>query len=278
MILVSAEWLLKVLDDPAAKVFDASWCMPSANRNTQAEYAEAHIPGAQFFDIDAISEADSPYPHTLPSSELFENIAAELGINRDDHIVIYEGAGLFSAPRAWWMFRVFGHTKVSILSGGLDAWRSAGGVLVAGLPPTLARGNFNAVFQRDRFATTEDVLKACDDPATAILDARSVGRFAGIEPEPRPNIPSGHMPSAINVPFSRCVDKTSGRLLDANALENMLIDSGVPAEGDVIASCGSGITACVLAIALEQIGRTCRVYDGSWAQWASEDNPVLRAS
>ena len=176
------------------------------------------------------------------------------------------------------MFRVFGHAKVSVLSGGLDAWRSAGGVLVAGISPTLARGNFNVEFQYGRFATTEDVVRACDDPATAILDARSAGRFAGIEPEPRPNIPSGHMPRAINVPFSRCVDKISGQLLDADALETMLIDSGVPAEGDVIASCGSGITACVLAIAFEQIGRSCRVYDGSWAQWASEDNPVLRDS
>ena len=267
--LVDDVWLIARLTDPKIRILDASWYLPSANRDAAAEFAGAHIPGAGFFSIDAISDRSVSLPHMLPSPEAFAGAVGALGISNDDHVVVYDGAGLLSAPRAWWTFRVFGHDRVSVLNGGLPRWRAAGRPVEAG-PPAPVRSTYVARF-RPELVTTLTQMQAT---TAQIVDARSSGRFEGTAPEPRPGLRGGHIPNSANLPFSELID--GGMLKDPDALRAAFAALKLDLASPIVTTCGSGLTAAILALALFELGQTeVAVYDGSWTEWASrDDTPV----
>jgi len=268
---VGAEWLKAHLNDDALVLLDASWYLPADNRNTQAEFEQQHIPGARFFDIDSIADPSSGLPHTLPTPDRFAEALQSLGITEGHTVVVYDSAGLLSAPRAWWMFRVFGWEQVAILKGGLPAWLRSGGDMASGLIESVSAPGLALPFRAELFADQNDVITATDTGDRQILDARSPGRFSGAEPEPRPGLASGHMPTAINLPFGKLIDHECGELLPAEQLRQVLVTQGVDLDKPTITSCGSGITACILALALFVLGReSVAVYDGSWTEWGSQ--------
>ena len=268
---VGAEWLKAHLNDDALVLLDASWYLPADNRNTQAEFEQQHIPGARFFDIDSIADPSSGLPHTLPTPDRFAEALQSLGITEGHTVVVYDSAGLLSAPRAWWMFRVFGWERVAVLKGGLPAWLRLGGDTASGLVESVSAPGLALPFRAELFADQNDVITATDTGDRQILDARSPGRFSGAEPEPRPGLASGHMPTAINLPFGTLIDHECGELLPAEQLRQVLATQGVDLDRPTITSCGSGITACILALALFVLGReSVAVYDGSWTEWGSQ--------
>jgi thiosulfate/3-mercaptopyruvate sulfurtransferase len=274
--LVSTEWLAANLGQPDLRVVDASLYLPQQKRDAKAEYAAGHIPGAVFFDIDEISDRDSPYPHMLPNPAKFASRVRALGLGDGNRIVVYDGSGVnVSAGRVWWMFRVFGHKDVAILDGGLKKWTAEGRPLEDRPPPPRQRhftARLDATLVRDIGQMRDNVAQRVEQ----IVDVRSPGRFTGSEPEPRPGLRGGHMPGAINVPYYRMVDKASGTLLPANELVETFEDAGVDLTKPIVTSCGSGVSACAVAFALHLIGhREVAVYDGSWAEWgALPDTPI----
>lgn len=272
--LVSTDWLSSHLNTPDVHVVDASWYMPNEGRNPRAEYEQEHIPGAVFFDIDEIADTDSPYPHMMPSSEKFASRVRDLGLGDGIRIVVYDGGPLMSAARVWWMFRAFGHNDVYILDGGMAKWREEKRP-VEDLPPHHRERHFTIRADMTICSDAEEVLAAIDQPESQIVDVRSAGRFNGTDPEPRPGLRSGHIPGSINLPFSRLLDN-QGRLRPHADLETIIAEAGIDLKKRVIASCGSGVSACVLALALHQIGhRKTSVYDGSWSEWgARSDLPI----
>lgn len=270
--LVDVQWLKSALGHPRLVVLDASWYLPDANRDGRAEFGERRIPGAQFFDFDkTIADTESDLPHMLPSPDVFEAEARKLGINRDSVVVCYDGAGIFSAPRAWWMLKVFGHDQVAVLDGGLPAWVAASGALETGTASTPVPGNFEAEVVPDRLAQLPDVLSAVESGDRRIVDARGAARFAGEAPEPRPGLRSGHMPGAQNLPYSDVV--ADGHFRSVHELAEVFAARGIKQGDKVIATCGSGVTASVLALAMESSGLgRASVYDGSWAEWGARDD------
>ncbi|HEY4191255.1 MAG TPA: 3-mercaptopyruvate sulfurtransferase [Mesorhizobium sp.] len=270
---VDADWLQEKLGQPGFAIVDASWYLPAQNRDARAEYEAAHIPGAVFFDQDAVSDRTSPLPHTLPSPEDFARYVGAMGISADDTIIVYDGPGFFSAPRAWWMFRVMGVFQVYVLEGGLDRWKAAGRPVTA-QTTKVAPCIFHADFDSSRVASLADMRHIVDGHESQIADARGPGRFAGTEPEPRAGIRSGHMPGARNVPASML--SQDGQLLGKDRLRKIIVDAGIDLSRPVVTSCGSGITAAALTLALETIGHTDnRLYDGSWTEWGGlADTPV----
>ncbi len=276
--LVSAQWLLANLEQPNVKILDASMdatvVFPDAWKSGPKEFEEAHIPGAQYFNIDATSDASSGLPHTLPSPGAFQELMRSLGINAGDHVVVYDNSLLRSAARGWWMFRVMGHANVSVLDGGLEAWKSVGGVLEQGaLAPK--PGNFVANFRPALFRSKSDMLENLQSKKAQVVDARGAPRFTGEVQEPRPGLASGHIPSALNVPFSSLYD-ADGTLKPQAALSAIFDSAGVNPQAPIYTSCGSGVTACNLTLALYELGNNeVAVYDGSWVEWGSAgDVPV----
>tara|TARA_R110002096_G_scaffold435770_1_gene662545 strand:- start:18477 stop:19388 length:912 start_codon:yes stop_codon:yes gene_type:complete len=275
--LVSTDWLSRKLNNPNVKIIDASWHMPAANRNAVKEYKHAHIPSAVFFDIDDISNTDSPLPHMMPSADKMVHRMLGKGIDNSNHIVIYDNSDLGSAARAWYMFKTFGHEKVSILNGGFQKWLSED-------RPTdnttrrVSRGSFNAIKDDNAVRSIDQVLKNLISKKEQVIDARSNGRFLGTSPEPRAELKSGHMPHSFNVPFNQLLneDKT---YKSKNEIKQIFIDSGVDLNQKIITSCGSGITACVLLFSLHLIGHhENSLYDGSWAEWGGHpDTPVTKS-
>ena len=272
-LLVSTGWLAAHLSDPGVVVIDASWHMPAANRDGRREFLAGHIPGAAFFDLDAVSDHTSPLPHMLPSPEDFASAMGALGVSNDLKVVVYDAAGLFSAPRLWWMLRIFGHEHVAILDGGLPKWTAEGHPLDKGEAHPTARV-FTPRFNAAAVADLAQVRQALDSGSDQVLDARAAPRFLGRAPEPRPGLASGHMPGALNMPMTDLI--ADGRLKDPEALEAALAGIGVKGDKPVITSCGSGVSAAVITLALARLGRPMgRLYDGSWTEWGGRaDLPV----
>ena len=271
--LVSTDWLAKNLNRPDLAVVDASWYLPAQNRDGKKEYLEAHIPSAVHFDIDEISDRSSPLPHMMPSADQFARQVGKLGISEDKTIVVYDGSGLFAAPRVWWMLRVFGAKDVRVLDGGFPRWKAEGRSTESGEAKP-REAVFRPHFDASAVADTERVRRALDNGAAQVVDARSAERFTGAAPEIRPGIRSGHMPGALNAPSSTLID--NGRLKSPAELAKSLKSAGLDTEKPVITSCGSGVSAAIISLALDELGRPAEaLYDGSWTQWASTpSNPV----
>ena len=256
-------------------VVDGSFFLPTQQRDAHAEYRDGHIPGAVFFDIEAIADHSTELPHMLPGPTQFGEVAGALGIGDGDTIVVYDSIGLYSAPRVWWTFRIFGAKKVCILDGGLPRWKAEGRPLEKGEAKPAAK-KFTAEMNVGAVAMLADVRMALVGDSVQVVDARPADRFAGKAPEPRPGLRSGHMPRSFNVPYARLVE--NGQLVSRARIEAAFTDAGVDLDKPVITSCGSGVTAAILTFALESIGKEPRgLYDGSWAEWGSRpDLPVER--
>jgi thiosulfate/3-mercaptopyruvate sulfurtransferase len=273
--LVSTDWLASHLNSPDVRIVDASWYLPAMKRDPKAEYAAGHIPGAVFFDIDEISDDTSPYPHMLPSSVKFTSRVQKLGLGDGNRIVIYDAHPMLSAPRVWWMFRHFGHKDVAVLDGGFNKWKAEGRP-IEDLPPMPRQRHFSARMDMTTVRDTEQVKDALTGKAQ-VVDVRAANRFAGEAPEPRPGLRAGHMPGALNLPWENLIDPQRGTMLPAETLKAKIESAGIDLNRPVVASCGSGISACILALGLHLVGaRDVSVYDGSWAEWGGRpDTPVV---
>jgi thiosulfate/3-mercaptopyruvate sulfurtransferase len=273
--LKSTDWLAQHLRDRDVVAVDGSYFLPTEKRDAHAEYRSGHIPGAVFFDIEAVSDHSTDLPHMLPGSNQFGEAVGALGIGDGDTVVVYDSVGLYSAARVWWTFRVFGTHSVFILDGGLPKWKAEGRALETGEAKRPPR-QFHAAMNVEAVAMLADVRMAIADHSMQIVDARSADRFAGRAPEPRPGLRSGHMPGSFNVPSQRVVE--NGRLASRERIEAAFTAAGVDLDKPIITSCGSGVTAAILSLALESIGRPPkRLYDGSWSEWGSRpDLPVER--
>lgn len=266
--LVSTGWLEKHLNDPDLRILDASWYLPDMGRDGRAEYEAAHIPGARYFDIDAVSDARSDLPHMAPAPEKFMSRMRALGVGDGHQVVIYDGAGLFSAARVWWLFRLMGQESVAVLDGGFPKWQAEGRP-VEDLPPMIRDRHMTARRQAHLVRDVTQVSAAVKLKDTEVVDARSAPRFRGDEPEPREGLRAGHIPGSKNVPF-RSVLAEDGTMKDVDALRATFEAAGVDLSRPVITTCGSGVTAAVLSLALERMGKGDHsLYDGSWAEWGA---------
>lgn len=273
----SFDWLENHFGDENLRIVEASWFLPAQNRNGRDEYNKAHIPGAVFFDQDAVVDQCSDLPHALPTPEIFADAAGALGITNKHEIIIYDAIGMFTAPRVWWMFKIMGARDVYVLDGGFDQWKKQERPVTdqkTDITPT----KFEAKMTGSKVAMLTDIQDALNDKDIQILDARSAGRFSGQEPEPRPGMRSGHMPGAINLPFSDLSDQGSLKPLDE--LKAVFDEKGVDLEKPTITSCGSGVTAAVITLALKSLGHDDnRLYDGSWSQWGTRtDTQVVKGN
>ncbi|QFU16697.1 3-mercaptopyruvate sulfurtransferase [Microvirga thermotolerans] len=268
---VSTAWLQERLDDPDLVVVDGSWYLPAQNRDPEEEFLTGHIPGAIRFDIDTVRDMSSPLPHMLPKAEEFARQVGAMGIGEDMTIVVYDGAGLFAAPRVRWTFLAFGARDVRILEGGFPAWRAEGRPIETGPARARAPRHFSPTYDPRAVAGLDEVRTAIESGAVQVLDARPADRFRGEAPEPRPGLRSGHMPGSLNLPFGEIVE--NGRLKDRAELERALSQAGVDPHRPVITTCGSGVSAAILTLALETVGHPAKaLYDGSWAQWGARDD------
>lgn len=268
--LVSTDWLARHINDPDLRILDASWYLPDANRDGQAEYTSGHIPGARFFDIDEISDSRSALPHMAPPVEKFMSRMRAMGVGDGHQVVVYDGAGLFSAARVWWLFRLMGKTDVAVLDGGYPKW-VAEGRETEDLPPVLKERHITVQRQAHLVRDVSQVAAASKIGNHAVIDARSPARFKGEEPEPREGLRAGHIPGSTNLHY-RALLNADGTMKSVTALKTMFEASGADLTKPVITTCGSGVTAAILSLALERIGhRDHSLYDGSWTEWGQFD-------
>ena len=275
--LVSSEWLAAHLSAPDVRPVDASWDLPTLKRDAKAEFAKAHIPGAVFFDIDEIADSSNPLPHMLPSAEKFAARMRKLGLGDGNRIIVYDGGALPSAARAWWTFRAFGHEDVAVLDGGLRKWLKEGRPVESGKPMPRER-HFTARFNHALVRDLEQVKRNIESAAEQILDARSAGRFAGTAPEPRPGLRGGHIPGSLNLPFELLTEGPERTMRPADELARLFASAGVDLKRPVATSCGSGVTASLLALGLYLLGnKEAAVYDGSWSEWGGRSDTPIEA-
>ncbi|WP_395945953.1 3-mercaptopyruvate sulfurtransferase [Brevundimonas sp.] len=269
--LISTEDLAALLDDPSLRLLDGSWHLDG--RDGRAEFAAERIPDARFFDLDAISDPDSDLPHMLPTPETFAASLGALGVAADDRIVVYDAAGLFSAARAWWMLKTMGATQVQVLDGGLPKWKAEGRPVETGPAASFTPATFTAQFDATAVADVEDVRAALAEGAQ-VADARGFPRFSGQAAEPRPGVRAGHMPGALNLPYAGLL-AADGALKQGQALTDAFAKAGLDPDRPVVTTCGSGVTAAIISLALATLDRPSRLYDGSWSEWGRRtDTPV----
>ncbi|XP_053113772.1 3-mercaptopyruvate sulfurtransferase isoform X2 [Hemicordylus capensis] len=276
--LVSAKWVSEAIKSSqaglAVRLLDASWYLPKMKRNPQSEFEERHIPGAAFFDIDQCSDRQSPYDHMLPSAGDFAEYVGKLGVSSDSHVVVYDASdqGLFSAPRVWWMFRVFGHEAVSLLDGGLKNWIREGYPVSSGKSRP-ARAEFHATLDKLMVKSHEDIKENIDSRQFQVVDARSAGRFMGTEAEPREGIEPGHIPGSVNIPFTDFLTE-AGLEKSPEQISNLFQSKKVDLSKPLVATCGSGVTACHVALGAYLCGKPdVAIYDGAWVEWFMRARP-----
>ena len=273
--IVTTEWLAENISAPDLVVLDASWHLPSAKRDAKSEFNAAHIPNARFFDLDANSDIASTLPHMLPTPANFASNMQKLGLENASRVVAYDATGLFSAARCWWMFKIFGHENVAVLDGGLPKWIAENRTTESGNPVLKATSSFGVKFNAAMAKSRSEVAQDLQFSAAQVADARSPTRFRGEEPEPRPGVRPGHMPKAANVHYAMLLN-SDGTLKPKAELESQFHNAGIDIQKPVITSCGSGVTAAILSLALTELNAPAHaLYDGSWADWGSSEMPVV---
>ena len=266
--LIEIDWLKKNLNNPEIKIIDGTWHMPGSGINGFDIFKEKHIPNAIFIDLDEVSYINSDLPHMMPDENYFSEKISSLGISNNDHLIIYDMYGMFSAARIWFMFKAFGHNNISLLNGGFPAWLDSGGEVsnkINNLKTTIYKGKLNKLL----IADYQQVLENLTNQKYLVLDARSPERFSGISEEPRPGMKSGHIPKSKNLYFNDLIDQDTKKFIKKEEIENLIKKSGIDVNKDIICSCGSGVTACIIKFAIELISKNknIKIYDGSWSEW-----------
>ena len=268
--LIEIDWLKKNLNNPEIKIIDSTWHMPGSGINGFDIFKEKHIPNAIFIDLDEVSDINSDLPHMMPDENYFSEKISSLGISNNDHLIIYDMYGMFSAARIWFMFKAFGHNNISLLNGGFPAWLDSGGEVsnkINNLKTTIYKGKLNKLL----IADYQQVLENLTNQKYLVLDARSPERFSGISEEPRPGMKSGHIPKSKNLYFNDLIDQDTKKFIKKEEIENLIKKSGIDVNKDIICSCGSGVTACILGLANSIIsGKKPTIYDGSWSEYGLE--------
>jgi thiosulfate/3-mercaptopyruvate sulfurtransferase len=273
--LVTTAWLAERLNDPKLRIIDASFKMPGVLPLAKEDYLAAHIPGAVFFDVDAVSDHANPLPHMFPSAEQFGRDVGALGICNADTVVIYDAGGWVAGPRAWWMFLSYGHDKVHVLDGGLRKWRAEGRPVQSGEVKPAAR-TFKAIFDANRVRSIEQMAANLGSHAEQVIDARASDRFEGRAAEPRAGLRSGHIPGSLSLPYGTLFDPTSGVMKPLSELRAAFAGAGIRLDAPIVTSCGSGVSAAVLTLALYRLGvENPALYDGSWSEWGQSDGPPI---